>query len=235
MHIEDAFPAPRWIAGLETTDDVMDDMDVMDEMDDAYGYRPYGGARSAVPRHEHREYAGQARETGRYDRPAAEHRVYEALDEAGDRARGAGRAKVKLHRAKPRQATVTLSHRHAARRLKEAGLRWTSSGRCADRRVRHCTSLDSVRTATVQRVVALKKRSGCPVTVTGGTETGHAPGRYSHGSGHKLDIGHNKCIDRHIKKIADPAGVRGDGARLYRSPSGTVYADEGDHWDILFR
>ncbi|MGI5268202.1 hypothetical protein ACQEUU_03530 [Nonomuraea sp. CA-218870] len=174
-------------------------------------------------------------------RPAVEHRAYKhrmyrALDEAAhDRARAAGKTRVKLHRARPRHATVTLSHGHATRWLKEAGLRLTSSGGCTNRHVRHCTSLDSVRTATVQRVVTLKRRSGCPVIVTGGTETGHAPGRYSHGSGHKLDIGHNACIDRYIKKIADPAGMRGDGARLYRSPSGTVYADEGDHWDILFR
>ncbi|MDA0633383.1 hypothetical protein OUY22_08130 [Nonomuraea sp. MCN248] len=180
----------------------------------------------------------RAHDTGR---PSVEHRsykdrMYRALHEAArDRARAAGKTRVQLHRARPRHAMVTLSHGHATRWLKEAGLRLTSSGGCTNRHVRHCTSLDAVRTATVQRVVTLKRRSGCPVTITGGTETGHAPGAYSHGSGHKLDIGHNACIDRYIKKIADPAGTRGDGARLYRSPSGTVYADEGDHWDILFR
>lgn len=237
IRIEDAFKAPRWIDSLEYRNDGLD--------------WTYGGARSLAPRHEHA--AHRIREAGRHVRdigwsdyrvgPPAHRtrwhdydagwrsRAHEALEGTDSR----GKRRVKLARVKPRYATMHLSHSHATRWLKQAGLRWTSSGGCANRHVRHCTSLESVRTATVQRMVQLKKRSGCSVTVTGGTETGHAPGRFSHGSGHKLDIGHNKCIDRYIKKIAEPAGVRGDGARLYRSPSGTVFADESDHWDILFR
>jgi hypothetical protein len=130
---------------------------------------------------------------------------------------------------------VQLSHSHASRWLKEAGLRRQSTGNCTDKRLHHCTSLDSVRTSTVSGLIDLKRRSGCPLTVTGGTEAGHAPGPLSHGAGYKADISPNQCIDRYITKNYDRAGVRSDGSRLYRSSSGTIFADEGDHWDILFR
>lgn len=145
------------------------------------------------------------------------------------------RPAVDLNRAVPRRATVHLTHTHATRWLKSAGLQWKSTGNCASKHLHYCTSLDSVRTSTVARAVALKKRSHCPIMVTGGTETGHAPGPFSHGSGYKLDISHNECIDRYINQHHDLIGTRSDGARLYRSGSGTIFADEGDHWDILFR
>lgn len=140
-----------------------------------------------------------------------------------------------LSRVIPRHATVRMSHAHAEHYLLGAGLRYKSTGHCTDRRVSTCTSLDTIRTGTIAQIIRLRHKSGCPIMVTGGTETGHAPGRYSHGKGYKLDISHNNCIDRYIHQHSSPRGVRGDGARLYRSPSGTLYADESDHWDILFR
>ncbi|TDC97158.1 hypothetical protein E1292_37555 [Nonomuraea deserti] len=145
------------------------------------------------------------------------------------------RASVDLARVMPRQAAAQLTHATAAGWLRSSGLRTKSTGNCTSKHRHHCTSFDSVRAGTVAGIIQLKRESGCPIMVTGGTETGHAPGQYSHGNGYKLDISHNSCIDRHIKKISDRAGSRSDGARLYRSGSGTVFADEGDHWDILFR
>ncbi|GHH65844.1 hypothetical protein GCM10017673_10600 [Streptosporangium violaceochromogenes] len=133
-----------------------------------------------------------------------------------------------------RLPSVRLGHIQAAERLREAGLRWKSSGHCTDRQGRYCTSLEAVRTATVADVIALKRRSGCPIVITGGTEIGHAPGRYSHHAGYKLDISPNRCISGYIKREYPYRRVRGDGARLY-GDSGTVYARESDHWDILFR
>ncbi|WP_336209220.1 hypothetical protein [Nonomuraea sp. LPB2021202275-12-8] len=150
-------------------------------------------------------------------------------------ARQARQPLVDLRRALPRHATVHLSHTRAANWIKGAGLRWQSTGNCTNRRLHNCTSLDSVRTSTVAGLVDLKHRSQCPVTVTGGTEAGHAPGRFSHGAGYKIDISHNQCIDRYITKNHDRTGVRSDGAALYRSSAGTVFADESDHWDILFK
>jgi hypothetical protein len=142
---------------------------------------------------------------------------------------------VDLNRVKPRAATVHMSHALAADWLRDEGLRTKSSGHCTNRNLFHCTSLEDVRTSTITRMIELKRRSGCPIMVTGGTETGHAPGRFSHSKGYKLDITHNSCIDRYITKKHEKSGTRGDGAALYRSPSGTVFADEIDHWDILFR
>ncbi|WP_343948619.1 hypothetical protein [Nonomuraea longicatena] len=143
--------------------------------------------------------------------------------------------KVDLSRVRSRQAPIRISHRTATGRLRSAGLRWKSSGHCANRRIRHCTSLESVRTATIAKVIDLKRDSGCPVMVTGGTETGHMPGRYSHEQGYKLDISLTPCIDRHITTSYAYAGIRSDGSPLYRSPEGDIYAKEPDHWDILFR
>ncbi|WP_218825397.1 hypothetical protein [Streptosporangium subroseum] len=129
---------------------------------------------------------------------------------------------------------VRLQHLQATERLKQAGLNWTSSGKCSNRHVGHCTSLQAVRAATVDEVIALKQRSQCPIVITGGTEIGHAPGPYSHHAGYKLDIKPNKCINAYIKQQQPPQGVRGDGARLYGDPLGTLYARESNHWDILF-
>ncbi|MEV6150400.1 hypothetical protein AB0L53_08670 [Nonomuraea sp. NPDC052129] len=145
------------------------------------------------------------------------------------------KADVDLARVKPRYATVHMSHALAADWLRDEGLRTHSSGHCTNKQVYHCTSLEDVRTSTISRVIGIKRQSGCPVMVTGGTEAGHAPGPYSHGNGYKLDITHNPCIDRYVTKNHEKSGTRGDGAALYRSPSGTVFADEVDHWDILFR
>lgn len=143
-------------------------------------------------------------------------------------------AKPVLTRARPRQS-VRVSHTYAVNKLVGAGLRWKSSGRCIDRRLAFCTSLEAVRSATLNEVIALKRASGCPVMVTGGTEAGHAPGFYSHQHGYKLDITHNACVDRFITGRYPYRGIRRDGATLYKSPDGTVFADEIDHWDILFR
>lgn len=173
----------------------------------------------------------------RFDAGQAERPESRARESKGGKAeaRRHRRPAVDLHRARPRHATVHLSHAHASDWLKDAGLRWKSTGNCTSKHLRHCTSLDSVRTRTVAKAVELKRRSRCPITVTGGTEAGHASGRFSHGNGYKLDISHNQCIDRYITKNNHRTGVRSDGATLYRSPSGDIFADEGDHWDILFR
>lgn len=145
------------------------------------------------------------------------------------------RSEVDLTRVLPRFGTMPMSHALATGWLRSGGVRMKSTGNCSSKQVHHCTSLDSVRTGTIARMIELKRESGCPIMVTGGTEAGHAPGQYSHGNGYKLDISHNSCIDRHITRYHAKAGVRSDGARLYRSGSGTVFADESDHWDILFR
>ncbi|MFC6085182.1 hypothetical protein [Sphaerisporangium aureirubrum] len=147
-----------------------------------------------------------------------------------------GRVSPVLWRQHALFQNLRLPHQEAANRLRHAGLRWRSSGRCVNRHRSTCTSLDQVRLGTLWGIVDLKRRSGCPIVVTGGTETGHAHGPRSHGSGYKIDIEHNRCVDRFIRGKRSGA-VRGDGAGLYHEyrPSGhTVYANEPSHWDIAF-
>lgn len=209
-HLGGAYKAPRWHAAPA---------EVATNLEETYNVRP---APQAAPRERRPEARASKAGTG-------------WKWSARPRAKQARRPLVNLHRALPRQATVQLSHASASRWLKGAGLRWRSTGNCSNKRLRYCTSLDSVRTSTVSGLIELKRRSGCPVMVTGGTEAGHAPGRLSHGAGYKADISHNQCIDRYITKNYDRTGMRSDGSPLYRTPSGSIYADEGDHWDILFR
>src|SRR3989338_8632265 len=79
--------------------------------------------------------------------------------------------------------------------IRGAGIGISSSGGCHNRNVKSCTSLDGIRSNTLNGVLTLKRASGCPITITGGTEIGHAGGAMSHGTGYKVDIGLNSCID----------------------------------------
>ncbi|MFG3441679.1 hypothetical protein ACGF0J_30925 [Nonomuraea sp. NPDC047897] len=191
--------------------------------------------------HQHSDWHGDQRADRRTDRHGhwrRDGRQHRAAGKRADTTPATARRALPpldLARVEHRHATVRMSHAHAATYLLGAGLRYRSTGRCTDRHVPTCTSLDAVRTGTIARIIALKHASDCPIMVTGGTEVGHAPGRFSHGQGYKLDISHNACIDRYIAQHSEPDGVRGDGARLYRAPSGTIYADESDHWDIMFK
>ncbi|WP_125640504.1 hypothetical protein [Nonomuraea sp. WAC 01424] len=184
------------------------------------------------------EYAERSSTQDRAERSEAVTRpasVGEGMMPRSRAQRAQKRSQLDLARVLPRQAAMHMTHATATRWLKSSGLRTKSSGHCTSRYLHHCTSLDSVRAGTIARVIDLKHDSGCPVMVTGGTETGHAPGLYSHGNGYKLDITHNACIDRYITRHHQRTGVRGDGSALYRSASGTVFADESSHWDILFK
>lgn len=90
-----------------------------------------------------------------------------------------------------------------------------------------CTSLDQINSGTVDGIVTLKNASKCSIVITGGTETGHASGTYSHWNGYKLDISLNSCIDAYVKKSFAYQGLRSDGAPLYKSSAGNLYAKEG--------
>ncbi|MER5888980.1 hypothetical protein ABT160_34580 [Streptomyces sp. NPDC001941] len=139
--------------------------------------------------------------------------------------------------AAPRAAAAVakLSHAQAAARFRAAGVKWTSSGGCSNRNNKRCTSFDRLNLATAKGAVALKKASRCALTVTGGTETGHAGGTYSHWNGYKLDFSPTACLSNHITRTYKRIANRGDGARQYRAPSGNIYAREASHWDVTFR
>lgn len=116
-----------------------------------------------------------------------------------------------------------------------AGVTWSSSGGCTDRNTPTCTSFDGLRQASVDGAITLKGASGCALNITGGTEVGHASGTYSHGTGYKLDFARTACLTDWVHSTYTYQGPRsGDGAPLYKAASGNLYADEGNHWDVVF-
>lgn len=133
--------------------------------------------------------------------------------------------------------TVTvpkISHATATSMFRQVGITWSSSGNCSDRNNPTCTSFEQLNLATAQGARTLKGASGCALNITGGTETGHASGTYSHWNGYKLDYGKNTCVTTYVKGTFTYIGLRGDGAPQYRSGAGNIYADEGNHWDVLY-
>ena len=127
-----------------------------------------------------------------------------------------------------------LSQAQAASLIRAAGIGVSSSGGCTNRYNSTCTSFDQINDTTVNGIITLKRASGCGMTITGGTETGHASGTYSHWNGFKVDISFSTCIGNYIVNNFTYQGKRGDGAPLYKSAAGNLYAKESNHWDITY-
>ncbi|MFH8472367.1 GH25 family lysozyme [Streptomyces sp. NPDC018000] len=137
--------------------------------------------------------------------------------------------------AKPAPANGKLTQRQALAQLGAAGIK-APVGR---------TSLEGVRARTIQGVIALKKKSGCTITITGGTESGHSTrGNYSHANGYKLDLrtrDEGRCVTNWIKTTQRKGAPRGNDARWHGTLNGITaeYVYEiprngGTHWDITF-
>jgi hypothetical protein len=128
-----------------------------------------------------------------------------------------------------------LTQAEAEAMLSGAGITWSSTGGCSDRDNPTCTSFEQINEATVQGIITFEGASGCAINITGGTETGHADGQYSHWNGYKVDISRDSCPSSYITSTFTYIGDRpGDGAPQYQSAAGNIYADEGNHWDILY-
>ncbi|MFH9723980.1 peptidoglycan-binding protein [Streptomyces sp. NPDC017254] len=128
-----------------------------------------------------------------------------------------------------------LTHADAASLFTAAGVGWTSSGNCSNRNSTSCTSFDGLRRTSADGAVALRRASSCALTITGGTEAGHASGTYSHWNGYKLDFARTSCLTGYVTGTFPYTGTRSsDHAKLYTAPSGNIYADEGNHWDVTF-
>jgi len=127
-----------------------------------------------------------------------------------------------------------MTHSEANNALNAAGISVHSTGSCSVRSNPMCISFDQINSKTINGVITLRRLCNCPITVTGGTEEGHASGTTSHYNGYKVDVRLDDKINSYItsnfQKIAD----RGDGAQQYKSSSGDIYAKEGSHWDILY-
>ncbi len=132
-------------------------------------------------------------------------------------------------------SSIKLSQSEAQRLLSNAGISVHSSGNCSDRNNPNCTSLEQIRRTTINGVIAFKRASGCAITITGGTENGHASGTYSHHNGYKVDVAHTSCVTSYIHSHFSYKGHRsGDNAPMYDDAKGNRYADEGSHWDIIY-
>lgn len=127
-----------------------------------------------------------------------------------------------------------ISHASATAQLSAAGISWTSSGGCSDRYNPTCTSFEGIRQATIDGIITFKRASGCSILITAGTETGHAGGTYSHWNGYKVDISKNSCVANYITRYYTYVGYISGWGYQYRAPSGNLYTDEGNHWDILY-
>ena len=98
-----------------------------------------------------------------------------------------------------------------------------SSGGCTDKGTSSCTSYEGLQEATVAGAITLKKACACSLTITGGTEVGHASGTYSHSNGYKLDFAKASGIDSYIKGTFTKIGDRGDGYPQWKAASGNIY------------
>ncbi|UNS97486.1 hypothetical protein MMF93_14025 [Streptomyces tubbatahanensis] len=127
------------------------------------------------------------------------------------------------------QLLAKLTHAQATAKFRGAGVTWTSSGGCSDRNTPTCTSFDGLRSQTADGAITLKSASGCAVRLTGGTETGHASGTYSHWNGYKLDMSLSSCLDNYITGTFTSIG-----GSKWKSGSGNVYYREGNHWDVTY-
>ncbi len=132
------------------------------------------------------------------------------------------------------QPAAAVTQASAEAQFRAAGITWSSSGNCTTRSNPRCTSFDGIRQATIDGAITLKRASGCALTITGGTEVGHASGTYSHYNGYKLDFRDTTCLTNWVHRTYRYLGLRGDGAPLYQAASGNLYADEGSHWDVTF-
>lgn len=122
-----------------------------------------------------------------------------------------------------------LTHADATARLRSSGITWSSSGGCSDRNNPRCTSFSQVNLTSIQGAQTLKRATGCALNVTGGTETGHASGTYSHWNGYKLDYSLSSCLSNYIRGTFTSIG-----GNKWRSGSGNIYYLESNHWDVTY-
>lgn len=122
-----------------------------------------------------------------------------------------------------------ISHGQATDMLRSSGITWSSSGNCSDRNNPTCTSLEQVNLATIQGAQTLKSASKCGLNVTGGTETGHASGTYSHWNGYKLDFSLSTCLNNYVR-----GSFTSIGGNKWKSGSGNIYYLESNHWDVTY-
>ncbi|MEK7148220.1 MAG: pilin [Patescibacteria group bacterium] len=128
-----------------------------------------------------------------------------------------------------------LTQQQAMAQLQAAGIRMPST-----------PVLIKIQQAVINEVVNLKRSCGtsCDVAVTSGTAGRHNPGVCSHANGWKIDVDNTQSLNNfitnpanHYTLIVGPktgAPVLREGKdKVYKAPSGALYAQESSHWDIV--
>ena len=126
-------------------------------------------------------------------------------------------------------APAKYTHAQATAQLRAAGITWTSSGGCSDRNRPNCTSFEQINQTTIAGAKTFKRASGCALTITGGTETGHASGTYSHWNGYKVDYRLSSCVTNYITGTFTSIG-----GNKWKSAAGNIYYRESNHWDVTY-
>ncbi len=108
---------------------------------------------------------------------------------------------------------------------------------CPSGQTEGCVNFNGMKEETMAEIVILSNKVGSQnVFISGGTEGKHKDGVYNHSNGYKFDVRPNSQLDDYIVKNYEFIGKRGDdGADQYKSPSGAIYAKEGNHWDVLVK
>jgi hypothetical protein len=107
---------------------------------------------------------------------------------------------------------------------------------CAYYGQRGCTDVVGLRRSVFDELDYVVANTDGTVTITGGTEGGHASGPYSHGNGYKVDLRKSANVNAMVanEDLFRRSGTRSDGAPRYiNRQTGAEWYDEGDHWDIV--
>lgn len=161
----------------------------------------------------------------------------------------------------PAFAASDISHAAALSKL-GSGFRTASSGSCSDPDKKSCTSLQGIRSETLQGLADLKAATGDAAkwTITGGTECGHSGNKdcasgasdkgQSHYNGYKIDLGFNANPGIQ-KKIEDFLAAQSEYYEC-KKPNGSQFAakyavklssgqlveilheTQPPHWDFTF-
>ncbi|MBI4087696.1 MAG: hypothetical protein HY434_02595 [Candidatus Liptonbacteria bacterium] len=101
--------------------------------------------------------------------------------------------------------------------------------------------LAGLKQGTVDEVIRLTNackaaNASCEVTVTSATGGEHESGAVSHANGYKVDLRSRdggSALTNYIRNNYQQLPDRSDGAKMYRAPSGAIYALESNHWDVV--
>ncbi|NCO15412.1 MAG: hypothetical protein GW899_01515 [Parcubacteria group bacterium] len=100
------------------------------------------------------------------------------------------------------------------------------------------TSLNGLRDSTISGVLSLWNSCGkCDLVITAGTETAyHAPGKFGHASGYKVDLRPTDDLNSAIyNRIATSCRIPPPANTNCAGLDGNTYRYETNHWDVCFQ